>query len=255
MTLLSALFGLALIGGLAMLTFTKALGLTFLGSPRQAFEHGPQEADFGKRLPMMLALAAMLAIGLAPFVFLKILEAPLSLFTALLPQGTGSEVLASASGTLTMVSLGAVVLLTLAGSVYFLRSKISAKHPVKTGVIWGCGYVGDSAKMQYTGNSFVRSYRKLVEPALVLRQQKKEVSGIFPSEKSELQTEPYDKMEHAFVDLPQRFTYWFFDKWKFLQNGNPQYYVWYGVVFILAILVVPIFTKWVGLLLEVLNKF
>lgn len=40
-----------------------------------------------------------------------------------------------------------------------------------------------------------------------------------------------------------------------MQNGNPQYYVWYGVVFILVILIVPIFVKGAGSLFEVLNKF
>jgi len=211
MTLLSALFGLAIIGGLAMLTFTKALGLTFFGSPRQAFVHEAQEADFGKHLPMMLTLAAMLTIGLAPFVFLKIVEAPLALFMVLLPQSaTNAGVLPAASGPLTMVSLGAVGFVVLAGSVYFLRSIITAKRPAETGATWGCGYVGDAGKMQYTGNSFVRSFRKLVEPALLLRQQKQEVSGIFPSGEGGLLSAPYDKVEHVLVDLPQRFTYWFF---------------------------------------------
>jgi hypothetical protein len=99
--------------------------------------------------------------------------------------------------------------------------------------------VGDAGKMQYTASSFVRTYRKLAEPALSIEKRKTEVNGIFPEGGGhEIQT--YDKLEHALIDLPQRLTFRMFDNWKFLQNGNPQFYLLYGVVFIVMVMLAPV---------------
>ncbi|RME07118.1 MAG: hypothetical protein D6816_07000 [Bacteroidetes bacterium] len=240
LSLMSALFGLALIGGLAMLCFTKAFGVVFLGTPRQAWQEPPSEMPRSMLVPQYLTLALMVGIGLLPMLFFKMLEAPLALFTAKLPSTDGlAETLAHSGQMMTWVSLAAAIFLALASAVYFMRRKLTAGKPVEFGPTWGCGYVGDGSRMQYTASSFVRSYRKLAEPAFMLEKHKMEVSGIFP-EGGHHETHPYDKLEYAVGDLPQRWTFRWFDKWKFLQNGNPQYYLLYGVVFIVLVMLAPL---------------
>lgn len=254
LSLMSALFGLALIGGLAMLCFTKAFGVVFLGTPRHAWHEPPSEMPRSMLVPQYFTLPLIFAIGLLPMLFFKVLEAPLALFTAKLPGVGGfSEILNHNGQVMTWVSLAAAIFLALAAGVYFLRKKLTAGKVADYGPTWGCGYVGDGSRMQYTASSFVRSYRKLAEPAFMIEKHKTEVSGIFP-ERGQHETHPYDKMEYAVVDLPQRWTFRWFDKWKFLQNGNPQYYLLYGVVFIVLVMLAPVIFDAVKGLVEFFNS-
>jgi len=80
-SIVCGLFGLALIGGLALLCFTKAFGSVFLGTPRHKFLHLPGEAGFGKLIPMYAVVILILAIGLFPKAFIGALSRPLALFT------------------------------------------------------------------------------------------------------------------------------------------------------------------------------
>ena len=74
------LFGLALIGGLAMLCFTKAFGSVFLGTARHHFHHTPKEAGIGKLIPMYAVVLLIMAIGLFPKFFITALSKAVALF-------------------------------------------------------------------------------------------------------------------------------------------------------------------------------
>ncbi len=61
-----SLAGLAMIGGLSLLAFTKNFGVIFLGSAREPSRHEPKEVSFLMRLPQFLIVGVMLSIGLFP---------------------------------------------------------------------------------------------------------------------------------------------------------------------------------------------
>src|ERR1019366_884592 len=69
-----SLAGLALIGGLSMLTFTKSFGTIFLGNPRTQLQHPPREVTFGMRLPQYFILTIMLSIGLFPRFYFSVVN-------------------------------------------------------------------------------------------------------------------------------------------------------------------------------------
>ena len=73
---------LALIGGLALLCFTKAFGIIFLGQERSNFEHEIKEAEPSKLFPGYLIVLFILIIGLFPQIFIRLLINPVSLFTS-----------------------------------------------------------------------------------------------------------------------------------------------------------------------------
>lgn len=250
--LVCGLFGLALIGGLAMFCFTKAFALVFLGTPRHHFHDTPKEASIGKLIPMYAVVLVITSIGLFPKVFITALSKPVALFI----HNAGNEFLSvniPAGEALSMIGLCAAVFLLVAGLIYFIRKKLIINKPVEFNITWGCGYIGPMEKMQYTASSFVRAYRKLAEPLLSIRKKKKEIKEVFP--KGGIQeTYPYDKVEQWLIDYPLQTLKGFFNRFTFLQNGNLQFYILYGVIFISLVLGVPFLAEYIKSLIGFLNK-
>jgi len=245
-------FGLALIGGLAMFCFTKAVGTVFLGSPRHPFAHDPGEAGWAKLMPMYVIVVLLLGIGLFPGVFVSLLSKPVELYS-FISSGNGLPGIFPAVETLSGIGWGAAIFLVLAGLIFWLRTRWVMNRVQTYDQTWACGYEGHTGKMQYTASSFVRAYRKLVEPVLSIHKKKKEITGIFPVTAGQ-ETHPGDKIEEWFIDLPVKGLKKFFNRFIFLQNGNLQFYILYGVVFITLVLVLPLVIEYFSALIQFLNS-
>ena len=250
--LIFSVFGLALIGGLALLCFTKAYGTVFLGTPRIRMEHTVMEARIGSILPMYVGLSLIILIGLFPTFFVKALSLPVGLFASKIGSIQQAEQLYSLD-TLNMISLCAFGLFGLAGLIYLIRRKVTSSKQLVINTTWGCGYIAPTSKIQYTASSFVRTYRKLAEPLLSIEKKKKDIHGIFPDH-GQHETYPYDKVESLLIDFPlkviRRFINWF----SFLQNGVLQIYILYGVAFIGLILITPLVYEKIISLIQFLNR-
>lgn len=246
------LFGLSLIGGLAMLCFTKAFGTVFLGTARHHLHHAPKEAGLGKLVPMYVVVLLIVAIGLFPQFFIQAFSRPTALFTQN-ASGIFSNERLPITYTLSMIGICAAGFLLLTALIYFIRKRMTINKPQEVSTTWGCGYVGSTEKMQYTASSFIRAYRKLAEPLLSIRKKKKEIKGIFP-EKGGQETHPYDKAEEWFIDYPLQLLKNVLNRFTFLQNGNLQFYILYGIVFISLALAIPFAFGYIKSLIEFLNK-
>jgi hypothetical protein len=134
-----------------------------------------------------------------------------------------------------------------------LRKLVGRNKIIETGPTWGCGYQASSSKIQYTANSYVRSYAKLAKPVLDIEKHEVEVSEIFPSEKH-YETHPYDKIEKVFIDKPLKQLNRFTDLFLFLQNGHLQRYILYGIVFITSVIVIPLLISKIEAILELLKS-
>jgi hydrogenase-4 component B len=251
--IVSGLFGLALIGGLAMLCFTKAFGCVFLGTARHQFSHTPREAGIGKLVPMYAVVVFIMAIGLFPKIFIAALSKPVALFTHINVDGNFAADKLPAGDAISMIGICAAGFLLLAGLIYFIRNKVILNRSVEFNTTWGCGYVAPTVKMQYTASSFIRAYRKLAEPVLSIHRKKREIKDVFPKE-GELETHPYDKIEEMFIDYPLNLLKAFFNRFTFLQNGNLQFYILYGVVFITLALGIPFAFEYIKTLINFLNE-
>ncbi len=251
-TLIFCIFGLALIGGLALLCFTKAYGTVFLGSQRVLFQKAPGEAAWGSILPMYASTLLILLIGLFPAYFMSLLSQPVGLYlnkiTILVPTNETFSI-----NTLNMISICAFGIFGLAAFIFLIRKKVTDSKAKTIGATWGCAYTGNTDKMQYTASSFVRSYRKLAEPLLSIDKKKKDLHGIFPSG-GEHETHPYDKAEKWFVDYPIKALTNLFNRFSFLQNGILQIYILYGVAFVTLILVTPLIYDRIIALIHFLNQ-
>lgn len=246
------IFGLALIGGLAMLCFTKAFGSVFLGTARHNFPHMQAEAGLGKLIPMYAAVFLILAIGLFPKIFVEALSGPLSLFTPAAPSAIQPGLLPVTSA-ISAIGICAAAFLLLIGLIYLIRSKMTISRPRSFNTTWGCGYVAPTSKMQYTASSFTRAYRKLAEPFLSISKRKKEITEVFPKSGGQ-ETHPYDKAEAWFIDFPLHLLKSFLNRFTFLQNGNLQFYILYGIVFISLVLGIPFLFEYLKSLFRFLNQ-
>ena len=207
------IFGLSLIGGLALLCFTKAFGTVFLGTPRVIINEPVTEARIGTLIPMYASLVVILLIGLFPSFFVKALSLPVSLFAGKIGNLEQSKSLFSIHA-LNMVSLCAFALFGLSGLIYLIRRKVTSTKSVTVHSTWGCGYGTPSSKIQYTASSFVRTYRKLAQPLLSIEVKKKEITGIFPDH-GKHETHPYDKVEAWLIDIPLKFIRHFINRFSF----------------------------------------
>jgi len=136
--------------------------------------------------------------------------------------------------------------------VYLIRTRILSARAQHTDATWGCGYTGGTAKMQYTASSFIRNYRKLAEPLLLIRKHKRDAAGLYPEQISQ-ETHPGDRIETFLIDQPLLLVRKFLGKFVFLQNGNIQTYILYGFIFVSLAVLLPVIIDQIQFLLEFLN--
>ena len=229
--------GLALIGGLAMLCFTKAFGVVFLGSPRSDLPSSCKEVPFLQLIPLYIIAGMIILIGLFPLAFIEVLSKPVGLFTATILQTNPTQI--EVFSVLQPINLAVWSTVVLIIGLLLFR-KYALKHRSGSfGPTWGCGYVSPNTKQQYTAGSFVRTYSKLFAPFLSIGKHEDEIHGVFPP-KVKYHTSPYDKIEKWLIDSPLKYNKSFMGRFVFLNNGKLQFYILYGVLFILAVISIPV---------------
>jgi hydrogenase-4 component B len=198
---------LAFAGGVSALAMTRAFGLTFLGTPRDPQVHCDGEVPLSMRLPMALLAVGLVALGLAPGLGLAVVERPLRLFLAGLQaapaQDSALAALAPARLLGPVAWLGLVVLALVAVLALYrrwlLRGAPVLARPGQP--VWGCGYVGATPRMQYTGTSFSAQFAGLFHT--VLRHQRRErlPVGPFPERGGHLNTHCIDAVEQRMFEV------------------------------------------------------
>lgn len=249
-TLVSSLFGLVLIGGLAMLCFTKAFGVIFLGSERHPYSSVIREAEPVRLFPKYIIALGILVIGLLPQLFISMLIPVIALFTV---SNTMTTEPGSLITVLQGIGLSALTFIILCMIIYRIKQKMTADKKIATSPTWGCGYSVASPRLQYTANSFVRSYRKLVRPLLMMNKSEGVIKDVFPKP-THSETHPYDKFEAVFIDRPLRALKKFMGWFDFLQNGSEQFYILYGIAFILIVITIPILIDVVFYLIDLFKQ-
>jgi hydrogenase-4 component B len=247
-----ALGGLVLIGGLAIMCFTKAFSITFLGTPRDKDLPEIGEAGFWKLFPLYLIASFMISIGLFPSFFIGILQRPVNLFTHNIVFNL-NLIKVGALDSMQIISWLFVILGVFVFMIFGIRRYFTRNSLKENGPTWGCAYNGSDGKMQYTASSFVRSYSKLAKPVLDIEKSNVDISEVFPAEQH-YETDPYDKVEKKFIDIPLIWLNRLSDKFVFLQNGRLQAYILYGIIFIAAVLCVPLIIDRIITLLHFLNN-
>jgi hydrogenase-4 component B len=194
----------------------------------------------------------IMVIGIIPTIFIRIIALPVGLFS-ISTNLESVEAFNAVVKTSSLVGIYAAIFILIAASIYFLRRYLTRNKPAVTSATWGCAYTGPAAKMQYTASSYIRTYRKLIEPFLRIRKFKTEARGIFP-EPIHHETHPMDKLEELLIDKPIGVLRRILSRFTFLQSGNVQAYILYGFIFITLIVLIPEVYHKLMMLIKFLNQ-
>jgi hydrogenase-4 component B len=245
-----SILGLALIGGLALLCFTKVFGIIFLGQERSHFNHEIQEAGLAKLFPGYLIVIFILIIGLFPQVFIRLLINPVSLFTGVLNQGLPDLKMINNLNSISLVAWAFILAIAV---IWTIKQFVAQKNKKVIAPTWGCGYVAPNSNMQYTASSYVRNYQKLIRPLLSMNKKEENIKGILSSP-IQSQTHPYDKIEAIFIDFPLKLLNKILARVRFIQNGNVRYYILYGIIFIFIIVIFSILSDAMSYIVALLKQ-
>ena len=232
--LISSIAGLVIVGGMSLHTFTKTFGIIFLGNPREQLSHEPKESSFIMLLPQYLILAVMISVAVFPgFYFHIVSDITKASFAIDIPFSSASPDMASNIAAIGKISL--IFLVLLAGA-FGGRSLITRKRPSVVYNTWGCGYVAPIPKAQYTGRSFIRSFGLLFN--FLVKEEKNVVkiprNRLYPG-KHTFATWYSDIAEkYIIMPLAKRLTFGL-NYFQFIQNGQIQSYVLYGLFFIILV--------------------
>lgn len=237
----SAITGLVMVGGMSLMTFTKTFGVIFLGNAREELPHEPEEVSFIMLLPQYVIVAVMLSVALIPqFYFNCINEIVLASFPGQVPDAGGNlSGVAFNTANIGMISAIFIAVLIL---VIGVRRLLVSKRPSVEYETWGCGYVAPIKKAQYTGRSFIRSFGLLFNFMVKERKKSSKIpkNRIYPDRQS-ISTSYIDMIEKYFVvPLAKRLTFGL-NYFQFIQNGQIQSYVLYGIFFVILVFLGSVF--------------
>lgn len=236
------LAGMSLIGGLSILTFTKAFGTIFLGKARQQpLQHEPHEVSLQMLIPQYAIIAMMLSVAIFPQFFLQIIGNVLSGLTKsiIVPQPIE---FANYISIMQSISLCSILFIGIIAAFWGIRTFMLRGKSQVTKTTWNCAYTAPNTRMQYTGKSFSKSLSKTFNFIIIERKQYKELKAgeIFP-EKRKHASHFHDFFEFRLIHVVTNQLIYAANYFKFIQNGRVQSYVLYGIAFIMIIFMLTVF--------------
>jgi hydrogenase-4 component B len=224
--------GLALIGAMALLCFTKLYGICFLGTSRSEFHAAPEEKEYSLLLPMVFLLIPMLVIGVFPILVINLITPAVGMF---LPS-------ASAAAMPEIISLMATISTSIALFICFIvffysvRTILLRKRPVEIFKTWDCGYQKESSRIQYTGSSYAQPILQLIAELVPQKVQVHKEQVLFPAHAS-FESHTQDFLERLLIQPSVRLLNAILNKFSWIQSGRMQQYIIYGLIFLVVLLV------------------
>jgi hydrogenase-4 component B len=228
-SLIGSFAGLALIGAMSLLCFTKAFSIVFLGSPRSEYHDTPKDLSLSMKIAMCVQCFLIIAIGLAPAYVFKII----SLVAAEFAGHTAIADAVTATGTLNKLTIAILIFVGISGIIFIIRS-ILIRDKVSLFKTWDCGYQAGNTRMQYTASSYASPFVNLIRPFLYIKERFLLPTGLFPKN-ADYESHTEDKFEFFLIDPVIRFIERFLNLFKWIQSGDTQQYILYGLVFLIAI--------------------
>ena len=231
--------GLAIVGGISIITFTKSFGVIFLGSPRTKLKTHEKEVISPVHLPFFIILLLMLAIGISPSTIMFPIQNIVRVFDN---PSTLSGPIVAIHPVVSSVGIASSLLVLLIGAVYVLRSKITGKKITRYSATWGCGYTASNIRLQYTGKSFAKTLAKLFASIISEQKNYSEIGNndVFPAGRS-YQSNYAEFFEKNIINKVSNQLLHFMNQFTFIHNGKVQIYVLYGFIFVMILIMTTFF--------------
>jgi hydrogenase-4 component B len=247
---------LALVGTMALLCFTKAFSVVFLGMPRSE-EAGSVKEDVSliMIIPMAILALFIFLIGLFPQYALYVVKNPTMV---LLKTQSYSYESVMPFGILKVISLSSLGFICLFAVIYVLRTLLLKNKAVCKYKTWDCGYqsgiipgqqfFSDSGfwklrnRMQYTASSYASPFRSLARPFLIKDFDIRKPKELFPKE-ARFELHIHDIFKFYLLNPVIQAIKKFIQKFYWIQSGSTQQYILYGLIFLIIALVGTIGVK------------
>jgi len=229
--ILFAISSLALVGTMAVLCFSKAFSIIFLGMPRsEASEKVDSDVKVSMLVPMGILASMALVIGLVPQFMFKFALNPVSVLT-----NVDYSSVVEPLYILQLISLYALAFVVVLSTVILLKMKFTQGR-VKLHDTWGCGYNKPNNHMQYTASSYASPFLSMLKPLFKKVFDIEKPRKLFP--KSAHFSLKVEDIEEAYVINPiLKYDEMFLSKFESMQSGNIQSYIKYGLIFLVLIVI------------------
>ena len=246
LTALLAVGLLALVGGLAAITFVRLTGIVLLGSPRSEAAQHAHESPRWMLAPMQILLVACVLVAVTPqmatFCLPGVVDEVLGR-----PAGQSATQFAAADVPLSVVGTINLGLVLASGVLALVVVRLAPARNSAERPTWSCGYIQPTRRMQYSGRSFAEICAEhLLLRFLRPRTHRHAPRGLFPG-LSRFSAECPDPVsarvyEPLFRRWAERFA-----QLRILQQGKTHVYLIYIVlVVVLALTWVSLRTAWMG---------
>jgi hydrogenase-4 component B len=226
------LAGLAFIGILALLCFTKVFSVCFLGLPRVPPEEKLAEGSVFMLTPMIVLGVIIVIIGLFPLLALPLLKNVVGQFVPrVAPAGWENIMALFGRLSLALIVLGGLILFFVALRRLLLRGK-----EVTIFKTWDCGYQVASSRMSYTGSSFAAPLMYLIAPFIPQHIKAKRPRGLFPRD-AHYESHHDDFIAFYLVNPLISSIRWLMAMFTWMQSGRTQQYILYGLVFLIILII------------------
>ena len=232
MMILVVILSLVVIGGLSVYTFTKAFGLSFLGSNRGSLGK-VREVPGIMKVSGSITIVLILIISLSSPWVVSLAGEISSLFVRI---SFNRQIVQDTLPSFEMISKVNVLIMIAIGLVFLLR-RIFQNKSITTGPTWGCGYSAGDYRHQYTANSYSAYIRDLAGPAVATSDTYssfKEIE-IFPG-KREFKVSTRDIIEEELITKPVEKGMDRMMRIGWAQTGKIGHYLVYPLVFLLIIM-------------------
>ncbi len=229
--LLFAISSLALVGTMAVLCFSKAFSIIFLGASRsEASENVKTDVDNSMLFPMGILAVFALTIGLLPQFVFKFALNPVSVLASV-DYSTVAEPL----HILQLISLFALAFVVVLVGLILVKMKLS-KGRIELHETWGCGYNKPNNHMQYTASSYASPFLSMLKPLFKKVFDIEKPRRLFP--RSAHFSLKVEDIEEAYVINPiLKYDEMFLSKFESMQSGNIQSYIKYGLIFLVVVVI------------------
>lgn len=239
LVLILSIAALGMVGTMAMLCFTKAAGITFLGNPRtECVEHVNEDVPRVMLIPMVILAFLAFFIGMFPQYFISIVMWPVSMLVNVDKYAANpalDEVFKNTFGLiLSDFSWFFLIFFAVVAVMFILKLIVNRKARISN--TWGCGYNRLNNHVQYTGSSYANLFISTLKPLFKRVSHIKKPKELFPKEAYyELEIED---IEEAYIVKP--LVMWdekFLTKFERIQNGNIQQYILFGLIFLILAII------------------